>query len=222
MKSIFIIVFLIAVFVLSGCQGNMGKTEIGQKKSIINNQNSNQKSGERLEIENQPSIIGGNRKEQKETENVQITELEEKEDFLDFSLIPDLEYLGNDLKRTDLFKNNNEDYKICPIDENAFYNTKDPMNDGKYFISVQKCRSEKEALDFYEKRTYSHIFSPTDPVYGEESVYSGHEEKFSRTETIKFRIGIYYVDVLGRNKGCRLEVVEDLAQKMADYLAGHL
>lgn len=133
-------------------------------------------------------------------------------------LVPSVQILGNDFKKTDTFKQNNEDLESCPQDETVFFDTKDPFNKAKYAIMVKKCRSEQEAYIYFHHKTDSAIFSSTTPTYGDESVHSGSEDEISKAETIKFRVGIYYVDILGRNKDAQKEVVEDLAQKVADYL----
>ena len=106
----------------------------------------------------------------------------------------------------------------CPEDETTFFSTKDLLDNATYAIMVKKCRTQQEAIAQFEGKTSSHIFSPTTPTYGDASMISQSEDATTKTVTIKYRVGVYYVDVLGRNKNCKQEVVEDLAVKVADYL----
>jgi len=136
------------------------------------------------------------------------------------SLIPSTSVLGNDLEKIDTYKANNEDYIRCPYNETVFYETGEILDDADYAIGVTKCRTEDEAEEQFEDKTSSSIFSTIFPSYGDESVESGSEDEISKTENIKFRLGIYYVDILGQGLDCEKTVVEDLAQKMENYLSG--
>ena len=124
-------------------------------------------------------------------------------------LLPKTSALGDDIKRTGRYVFNDETLNRCPQDETGRYGMKTPLDTADYGILVKKCRTEQESIDHFEHKTSSHSFSEISG-YGSAAKTSG--------KSIKFRYGIYYVDVAGMNEEAKLSIIKRFAEVTSDHV----